>query len=363
VGTDSAADGRSGESGRVPQSASEPGGIRLLEVFELLLARWPALVAWALLGAAAFWIYARLSPTRYRAAAAVVVDSNVDVAMPNAERLIIDSYLNQQTLQFESIAYSDAVWDVVAQAMLQEGIAEDRAAALELAETTRLPHPEDGEWRFMAYGRDPALVARLANTWAQAFVDTVDDGVRLAQRELALQEAQDEAIQARIRLAGESARLLAVAEQFHALEADLGRLPPDAAADPAVSQTLQIAVGQAGGVCADIPACMAPAGIADQRSLAEAVAALYDRQTAASLQASDDQIALYEELQAERDRLAEDMIGVSAVTEVAFTRSAAAPERPEPAPGWSLLVGAGIGLIAGAVVEHRRGRGAAAQPV
>jgi hypothetical protein len=359
VGTDSAADGKSGESGRVPQSASEPGGIRLLEVFELLLARWPMLVAWALLGAAAFWIYARLSPTRYRAAAAVVVDSNVDVAMPNAERLIIDSYLNQQTLQFESIAYSDAVWDVVAQAIVQEGIAEERAAALELADTTRLPHPEDGSGG-LGHGRDPALVARLANTWAQAFVDTVDDGVRLAQRELALQEAQDEAIQARIRLAGESARLLAVAEQFHALEADLGRLPPDAAADPAVRQTLQIAVGQAGGVCADIPACVAPAGIADQRSLAEAVAALYDRQTAASLQASDDQIALYEELQAERDRLAEDTIGVSAVTEVAFTRSAAAPERPEPAPGWSLLVGAGIGLIAGAVVEHRRGRGAAA---
>jgi hypothetical protein len=340
-----------------PRSTIEeaPEGLRLLGAFRFVLHRWPIVLACALLGAAVASAAGLASPRRYVAEAGVVVDSNVDVVMPSAHRYDIASYLNQQALRLESIAFSDTVWETVSQTILREGYAEDRPAAQALAGSVRLPHPTDGEWRFLAYSRNPALAARLANVWSQAFVDAVDAGVRLAQRDQALREAADAAVKERIRLRGACAGMQAAAAQMQVIASELSGVAPQAVADPGVSLTLAIAVSQAGAVCADLPACASPSTAADLHRLAEAVLTLRQEQAAACERSVESTTTELESMQVERDQLVGLTLGLSAATEVALTRRAAVPDRPETAPAWFLLAGVAAGAAAGAVVETRRG--------
>lgn len=315
------------------------GTVGMMEgLYHALARRWPMMVAYSLAGAALLWAFSLVGDHPYRAAASVVVHHNVERAHPDANEREIAGYLNRETALLETVAYSDEVWQPVFEGLAQEGWLRTPNDGASLFDRTRLPHPMDGEWQFVASADDPALAARVANLWAGSFVGVVNEGVGMA--------IQSDALRARV---WDQMLLLSDAQEscLHSdrIEAEIEAIRGTLAggpADPAVrEQLLRLAAGL--GMACEMPGCEPGATDADVAALAEALAAAagLDARTCAST---------VERLQGDLDRAvaaareAASSLEVSPFLEVSLVREAQIPLSPYVATGWYVIVGGVLGM-------------------
>jgi hypothetical protein len=127
-----------------------------------------------LIGAALYQLW---SPP-YRAMAIVVIDQNLEQALPAAPDREVFYFLERETQKLEALAWSDEVMGQVADEVKSVGMAQLRGGLLKLSQ------PGDGGWRMYGIARTPERARQLARTWANVFTEKVEQVVA-ASRELA----------------------------------------------------------------------------------------------------------------------------------------------------------------------------------
>jgi len=132
-----------------------------------------------LLGAGFFYI----APPPYRAHAVVLVDFNLEQALPNDTDRQYFYYLERETRKLEETAYSDSVIDAVAAASQNVTSAELKNGMLFLSQ------PAEGGWNFYVDDPNPDRAATIASLWATQFANQVRVQVASAQGANALIEA------------------------------------------------------------------------------------------------------------------------------------------------------------------------------
>jgi capsular polysaccharide biosynthesis protein len=132
-----------------------------------LLAAWRIWIGAAIVGAAIASLIYFIAPPPYRAKATVVVDQNVEQAIPDEESdLRRYTYLQRETDKLIEIVWSDQTLEKVSSQMgfpvgqLRNGI-------------LKLSQPGDGAWHFLADAATPETAAQLASAWAEAFVEVM----------------------------------------------------------------------------------------------------------------------------------------------------------------------------------------------
>jgi len=123
-----------------------------------------------LLGAGFYYV----APPPYRAQATVLVDFNMEEAWPKETDREQFNYLERETRKLEVIAYSDDVMQAVAETDGDISITELKEEFLSLSQ------PAEGGWHFYADDKNPRRAAIVANAWAQAFVEQVNEQVKSA---------------------------------------------------------------------------------------------------------------------------------------------------------------------------------------
>jgi len=139
-----------------------------------LLQAWRLWVGGAVLGAIVASIFFVVLPPPFRARATVLVDFNVEQAMPpnNSDRQVF-FYLQRESDILIEIAYADST---LAPVSTQTGIpiADLRSSRLNLTQSGI------GGWRLFADAKDPALATTIASAWAESFyqaLQTKDPGI------------------------------------------------------------------------------------------------------------------------------------------------------------------------------------------
>lgn len=141
-----------------------------LDDFIRLLRAWRFWMLCAFLGAILGAIVYYIIPPPFRARATVNVDFNLEQAWPQDTDRQQFNYLEREARKLEELAWSD---DVMGQLSSQFAltVADLRGSSLQLGQ------PAEAGWHFYADDSDPQIAASLASSWAQAFVDVVQDQV------------------------------------------------------------------------------------------------------------------------------------------------------------------------------------------
>ena len=130
-----------------------------------LLKAWKFWVLGAILGAAIGAAVYFVAPPAYRARATVVVDFNLEQALPDDTDRQHFYYLERETRKLEEIAWSDDVMGIVAS---ESGLKIDSLRG----EVLQLSQPAEGGWHFYAESRNAEQARELASAWAQGFADS-----------------------------------------------------------------------------------------------------------------------------------------------------------------------------------------------
>jgi hypothetical protein len=348
--------GKDEVTGQAGGEGGPEAGFSFRAVYEVLLRRWPTLVLYALLGAVVFEAYGLAAGRSFQASAVVVVHHNVRRAFPQANEREHASILDQETALLEAVAYSDTLWDVVRARMAAAGWLRTPEDGQGLIDSVRLPHPMDGAWQFVAESEDPALAARLANVWAAAFVDEVNRGVSVAQRQEALA----------LQIQGQTAGVLRERERcsplglsltaVRRLRADLELLSPLAAADLGIRLQLEGEAARSGIACTGALACPVQITAGDQTAFAEALDGALQEATSAcqaATQALEAELAITVDAAAEN---ASERLGISPWLELSLTHQAAVPDSPQVPLAGYLLAGSATGALVWIVGEWRLSR-------
>jgi capsular polysaccharide biosynthesis protein len=132
-----------------------------------LLSAWRLWIGGAAVGAIIASIVFLVAPSQYRAEATVLVDLNVEQAIPEEQTdLLKDTYLAREAGRLVEIAKSDQTLQRVSE---QTGLslAQLRDGRLQLSQ------PSDGGWHFLAKAPDPENASALAASWARAFIEEI----------------------------------------------------------------------------------------------------------------------------------------------------------------------------------------------
>lgn len=166
---------------REGRSAGAGADVDLLALASAVYRRWPTLVLGIMLGALLAFGLAWAFPAPYRAEAVLLVDFNPELARPFSDMRQRFVFLDFQRRPLEALAFSDAVLDAVSDSLAESGTFADATSREDLRRHLSLPHPWEGEWHFLAEYQDPAVAARVANLWAQAFIERAEHARRRAQ--------------------------------------------------------------------------------------------------------------------------------------------------------------------------------------
>jgi capsular polysaccharide biosynthesis protein len=166
--------------------------ISFKSLYQHLIQRWYLLVGVGLVGAVAASLIVFVAPKKYRAQAVVMVDQQVELAVPPSSPVDDVLYVSRETVRLEELSYSDSLWEAVYALVDTPEFEAEIAATGDLRESVRAPHYQDGAWYFTAEHTDPAFAAALANAWAESFTATLQGWVETAQEEHSLQAQIDE---------------------------------------------------------------------------------------------------------------------------------------------------------------------------
>ncbi|HUG34919.1 MAG TPA: hypothetical protein VMJ90_09130, partial [Anaerolineales bacterium] len=103
-----------------------------------------------------------VAPPPFRARASVLVDFNLEQALPDDTDRQHFYYLERETRKLEEIAWSDEVMEMVASGS-GASVADLRNGKLQLSQ------PAEGGWHFYADNPDANRAEKLASAWAQGF--------------------------------------------------------------------------------------------------------------------------------------------------------------------------------------------------
>ena len=129
-----------------------------------LLKAWKFWVLGGILGAVIGAAVYTVAPPPYRARATVLVDFNLEQALPDETDRQHFYYLERETRKLEEIAWSDRVIASIA-ADSGDTVESLRGGMLQLSQ------PAEGGWHFYADSRDAQHAQQLASSWAQSFAD------------------------------------------------------------------------------------------------------------------------------------------------------------------------------------------------
>lgn len=306
--------------------------------------QWIQLALYALAGALLLFGLGWLLPNRYRATARMTLDHNVSEALETTEDHAVAAYLNRETVRLETLSYSDEVWDRVERQLRLEGwevssLDRDRLLAL-----VSLPHPMDGEWRFVSEMSDPNRAATLANTWAESFLGSVQDYVSEA---VSLQVEREQLAEL-ARLTEELAVACNSLETISDQVKDLGRAVESA--DPQGELAFNFR-SRLEILLQSVPRLplgyeRPPPELPESQDLTGALSQAA-AQVGQLLALCKEQLAQQEEVLAEGgerfERMSEASLGISPYLEVELLTRAKPPYRPINSPAWLLLAGAGAG--------------------
>jgi capsular polysaccharide biosynthesis protein len=156
-------------------------------LYEHLIKRWHLMVAFGLIGALLAALGTGLAPKRYTAQAVVMVDQQVDLALPPNSPVDDVLYVSRETVRLEDLSYADDLWEEVRLRLSAGGAPLEVGSIEALQQQVSAPHYQDGAWYFTAQDADPGMAVALANAWAESFVDTLHSWVEIAQLEISLQ--------------------------------------------------------------------------------------------------------------------------------------------------------------------------------
>ena len=184
-----------------------------LSAWRLLLV---AALIGGLIGAAIYQLW--LPP--FRAETRVVLDQNLEQALPEAPDREVFYFLERETQKLEELAWSDVVLEQVAEQVKGVKVSELRDGLLQLSQ------PGDGGWRFYGISDTRERAKLLANRWADVFVDQVRAAVLSANELIAVRSElenltdnlTDETKQKRTQL---EARAQALEESSYGLHPDI----------------------------------------------------------------------------------------------------------------------------------------------
>lgn len=146
-----------------------------------------ALLAWrwwlllGLVGAGLGGLIYALWPPPYRARAEIIVDYNLEEALPQGTDRELFYFLSRENKKLRPLAWSDAVLTRTAATLGQSVDPRWRQGVLLLREE------HDGAWHFWAQAATEEQARRLASAWAQAFLEVAREKIGVARRIQALQ--------------------------------------------------------------------------------------------------------------------------------------------------------------------------------
>jgi capsular polysaccharide biosynthesis protein len=135
-----------------------------------LLKAWKFWVLGAILGAVIGAAVHIVASPPYRARATVLVDFNLEQALPNDTDRQHFYYLERETRKLEEVAWSDEVIGMVA-SETSVSVESLRGGILQLSQ------PAEGGWHFYAEDTDANLAGQLASAWAQGFTAAAQQGI------------------------------------------------------------------------------------------------------------------------------------------------------------------------------------------
>jgi hypothetical protein len=141
----------------------------LYDDFLRLLMAWRIWVAGSILGAVVAALIYVVAPPQYRARATILVDQNVEQALPpDTSSGEIYIYLQRETDKLVVVAWADSTMAVVSN---QTGIpvAVLRDGRLHLSQSG------DGGWHFFADAQDRVTSSAIASAWARSFYGALQD--------------------------------------------------------------------------------------------------------------------------------------------------------------------------------------------
>lgn len=318
------------------ESGGDSHGLRRYLAME---SGWPGAVAYAILAAALVWGISLVWPSGYRAEARVLVHHNVERAVEDPTSDEAAGYIDREVAVLESLAFSDGVWQAVA-----GGLTPVQRAPAEfgrILENVRLPHPKDGEWRFQATTQDPALSARVANVWAEAFVTEANRSVAAAVNQEAWASRVLEEGRALAALQAECAEWQAALEDLAGTEVALRQADPQSASLTAEEAQLTRLARMAG-----VDPAGSPSTVAEQLDLAESLKPVLTASREACLSRLGLLEGEWEGHKAEAAEWAAEEMTLSPLLEVSLLSSATLPAGPVTRPEVALGIGTLVGLCA-----------------
>jgi hypothetical protein len=152
------------------------------ENFADALSAWRLLLVAALIGGLIGAAIYQLWVPPYRAMAKVVVDQNLEQALPAAPDREVFYFLERETQKLEELAWSDTVLEQVTMQVEGVKISDLRGGLLQLSQ------PGDGGWRFYGVNSSPEKAKQLAKTWANIFTKEVQKAVISASELIAVKK-------------------------------------------------------------------------------------------------------------------------------------------------------------------------------
>ena len=230
------------------------------------LAAWRLWLLAGLLAAALAALAYPFLPLPWRARAEVVVDHDLEAALPAGTDRHLFYYLSRENKKLEALAWADDVLAPVAQALGTS------PADLRRGDILTLRQEKDGLWHFWATASDPAVARAAAAAWAQAFVAAAQDARAAAQ------EAENLRVQQRA-LAEKLAETRFLCAHLAQIQAELQALPPPPETSPWQAWALWERLAWLHGGVGDLPPW--PADTADGRALLRAARDLAQARVAA----------------------------------------------------------------------------------
>ena len=144
------------------------------------LSAWRLLLVAALIGGLIGAAIYQLWTPPFRAMSKVIVDQNLEQALPAAPDREVFYFLERETQKLEELAWSDAVLEQVTQQVEGVKISDLRGGLLQLSQ------PGDGGWRFYGVNSSPEKAKQLAKSWANIFTEEVQKAVNSANELIAV---------------------------------------------------------------------------------------------------------------------------------------------------------------------------------
>lgn len=144
------------------------------DVIIRLLQAWRLWIVGALTGALLAGLVYSISIPDYRARATVLVDNNLEQAWQDSPDRRVFTFLARETRKLEEIAWADVTLEKVEGQVGGTSVFELRSGKLFLSQ------PAEGGWHFWAQDPDPIRAESLATAWAQAFIDSAQQAVKVS---------------------------------------------------------------------------------------------------------------------------------------------------------------------------------------